>query len=367
MTARNSIIVILLSILTAAPVAAQPASPPAPKEYQAYVRYRIRAAQTERVRQFQEMLTYLESIGFRKEPGPDDEAEDPNQVLLAGIIPSANASKILLERHVRSVLLMPVGLQAPADPETPVKVRIFLSSGLDPDRQSLLASQVQSVLRGVGFRPAVGYDDRGHTQLVGTLPARNVVRLLEDLRLGQSGLLLPEQRLEDLPSPLSRIWPVRLIEVTPEPAGLPPAREQTFAPPLGAANDTLLKITPELQALVAQKDQANGPTRMQVILSRTPEPLDRTWQSGLHPGGPGNRPRGPAGSNRGRTRRAGPGARAGGASAGVHDPAAASRPAPAAAAGEVGHGRPRPPPRQRPGADAQPRLPGARRGPGHCR
>jgi hypothetical protein len=268
-------------------VEGQPAAPPAPKEYQVFIRYRIRAARNERVAQFREMLAYLESIGFKKEPGPENEAEDPNQIIMGGTIPAANASKILLEQHVRSILLMPPGLQAPADRETPVKVRIHLTPGLSPDRQSLLASQLQGLLQGYGFHPAIGYDDRGHTLLVGTIPARNVVLLLEDLRTHQNGLLVPERRLEDFPSPLSRIWPIRMIEVTPEPAGFPPAREVPLPPPPPPGEEYLLKITPEVQALLAQADQASAPTRMQVILSRTADIDDRGWQRELYQAAPG--------------------------------------------------------------------------------
>jgi hypothetical protein len=61
----------------------------------------------------------------------------------------------------------------------------------------------------------------------------------------------------------------------------------TFELPLGGGDPSLLKITPELQALVAQKEPATSPTRMQVILKRTPEPLDRSWQTPLFQAAPG--------------------------------------------------------------------------------
>src|SRR5262249_60357388 len=52
---------------------AQPVAPPPPKEYDVQIRYRILAARNERIVQFNAMVGYVESIGFRKEPGPEDE------------------------------------------------------------------------------------------------------------------------------------------------------------------------------------------------------------------------------------------------------------------------------------------------------
>src|ERR1700736_3091087 len=87
--------------------AEQPAAPPPPKEYQVHVRYRIRATGNVRLAQFFSMTRYLESLGFHREPGLENEPEDPDQVMLTGTIAADRATKILTERHVQAILLIP--------------------------------------------------------------------------------------------------------------------------------------------------------------------------------------------------------------------------------------------------------------------
>src|SRR6516165_2275145 len=89
-------------------------TPSAPKEYKVLVRYRIRAGVNQRLQQFGRMLEYFKSIGFKKDPGPDTEPEDPDQVLMSGTISSANARKLLVDPHVRSLLLIPADYQLPS-------------------------------------------------------------------------------------------------------------------------------------------------------------------------------------------------------------------------------------------------------------
>ncbi len=72
---------------------AQPAAPPPPNEYRVQIRYRIRTAGSGRLAQYKALIRYLESIGFHKDPGPENEAEDPDQTRMTGTIASSNARR----------------------------------------------------------------------------------------------------------------------------------------------------------------------------------------------------------------------------------------------------------------------------------
>jgi hypothetical protein len=277
---------VVLAAVLGGPAVADVAAPPPPPNYEVTIRYRIRAGRNERVAQFQRMLAYFESLGFQKNLGPDNEAEDPTQTRMGGAISSANALKLLNEPHVRALLLMPPGWEVPADPATPVKVRLGLARVLTPERQAQLAAQVQARLEELGFRPMVGYDHRGHTRLMGTIPAGHLDELLEDLRLQASGWFGPRVPLAELPAPLNSVWPVDLVEVVPEPAGVPPVKGVAAeAPP--RQQDAQARLSPEVRALLADEAQASKPTRMQILLATNPAADDRSWQQDLRRTAPG--------------------------------------------------------------------------------
>src|SRR5262249_21657852 len=85
----------ILLLVASPPVKAEPT----PKEYDVRIHYQIDAFRNERLRQFYPMLRYFESIGFQKDEGPEDEAENPQVTLMTGTIPADNAHKLLRERH----------------------------------------------------------------------------------------------------------------------------------------------------------------------------------------------------------------------------------------------------------------------------
>jgi hypothetical protein len=271
----------LVWLVAEAWAAAQPAAPPPPKEYKVHLRYRIRANRAQRIAQFLEMTKYLQAIGFNKDPGPDNEAEDNDATRMTGTIPSANARRLLSERHVKSLLLIPAGFEVPADPEAPVKVQLQLSGGLPLDRQQVLADQVRGLLLKLGFREAVGYDNRAHTRLVGTVPAGRLTLLLEDLRQQATGWLVPEVPVTELPLPLRNVWPLVVTEVIPEPDGVTGAKEPPVTPEPGKEPEHLLKITPDVRALASGEGEAARPIRLEVILASAPAPYDRSWQREL--------------------------------------------------------------------------------------
>jgi hypothetical protein len=255
---------------------AQPAAPSPPARYDVVLRYRINAARNERIAQFLAMTRYLESVGFNKNPGEEAEAEDPTETRISGSIASANVSKLLLDPHVKSLLLIPAGMMLPEGPANSVKVQLQLVSGLPLDRQRLLTDQVLSKLAGLGFREAIAYDNRGHTRLVGWIPRAELETLLSDLRWEGSGLLAPAVPVSQLPTPLRNASPILVTEVLPAPNNAAPnAAAVPEAPKEGDQ-----KISREFRDLAGREGGARA-VRMEVILSSTPRAWEATWQSDL--------------------------------------------------------------------------------------
>jgi hypothetical protein len=237
---------------------AQVIAPPPPARYRVVLRYRLDMPAAARVPAFFRLLRDLEQAGFTKDPdGPEDEPANRSYTTMTGIVGSANARRLPRVRFVRRVLIQPSDYVLPDDPKAPVKVAIELQPLFEPARQARLVEQMRPLLRKVGFREAVGYDNRDHTRLAGTIPAGRLDSLLDDLRRLVKG---------ELPDLLGRFWPVRLIEVTPEPAGVAPARELPTPPAEPKGQLHLRKISPELRRLLG----AGRRERIEVILDSTP-------------------------------------------------------------------------------------------------
>jgi hypothetical protein len=284
MTSTRSRLIFLVSIVWASTAAgtdvrAQATAPAPPKEYRVIIRYRIQAGRTERIRQFFPMVEYFESIGFQKDEGPDNEAEDASLNRMTGRISSANARKLLTERHVKSIMLLPPDFKFPGleDENTPIKVQLELVPGLPATPQRLLSEQVRERLKEFGFLEAIAYDHRGFTRMVGLIPGGRLDTLVKDIRSEPAGWLVPLRPISDLPSPLRDASPIRVTEVIPEPAGVAPIKD-VRAPENPRAQE---KITPELRALIANADQAAKPARIEIILSATPSEANSNWPKDL--------------------------------------------------------------------------------------
>jgi hypothetical protein len=248
-------------------LAADPAAPPPPAEYDVAVRYRINAFSNERIVQYNEMMRYLGRLGFRRnadEDVPEDEAVDVNASLLRGTVPAGRLPALLTERHVRAVRAMPKGQELPKDKAARVRVDLTLSDGLPPDRQRLFAQQTRQALASLQFLDGVGYDNRGFTRLLGSMPAAQVDALLNDLRQTPAG--------RKQPAPFQNAWPVRLTRVYPQlplPAGRP-------APPVVPSGQE--KLSADLRELLADAARAGAARRLEVILAVAPAlPEDRSW------------------------------------------------------------------------------------------
>jgi hypothetical protein len=256
---RNCLLLLLFVVWnTGSRGEAAPKEPPAPPEYQVKLRYAIDAARGQHVYQYDAMIKYLKSIGFKQ---------------------TAN---------VMSVLLLPPKYVLPARGTEMVKIRLGLAGGLGRQRQRVLADQVVTLLEDMGFQEAIAYDHRNFTRLVGTIPARHVETLLKDLRNLPEGWLSPEAKPRelvdengDLLPPLKNVSPLLTIEVIPEPAGVPPIKLLPEAQP---AERDLEKVTPDLRALIGKENKKR--LRLQLILATTPRSTDRAWREDLDDAAP---------------------------------------------------------------------------------
>jgi hypothetical protein len=252
--------------LCAAALAAAPSTPPPPAAWNVQIRYQIFAFRNERLRQYAEMTAALKAAGFERDPDDviaDDEPENPKATRMSGTVPNKGVARLLAQRHIRSLLLYPKGSKLPAK-GTRVRVDVLLSSGFSPVTQKLLFTQTAAVLaKGAGFIAGFGYDHRGHTRLVGSVPVENLEKLLADVRT------LPGADLQ--PAPFRLVSPVRATFVRPK-WPVPAARPTPPAIPPGQE-----KFTPDLRASLADAAKAGKRARFEVILAAAPGANDRTW------------------------------------------------------------------------------------------
>lgn len=264
--------------LAAVPVLAQPPSPLPPKEYDVQLRYRIRAGRNERLAQYFALIKHLEKVGFHKNEGPGDEAENPTHDRMTGRIASNRVRDLFQDRHVKSLLLFPADYKLPDDPDQPVKVQIELAPVHSMQQQRLLYEQARERLQLLGFRDGFLYDHRHFSRLVGYIPSSEVMTLFRDLRIQPEGWLTPVTPLQALPLPLRNISPIVIAEVLVEPEGVAPIKEFVAAPPVPKP---LEKVAPEVRALLAVEDEAAKPRRLEIVLVNTPEPGSGRWLSGI--------------------------------------------------------------------------------------
>jgi hypothetical protein len=229
------------------------------------IRYQIAAFRNERITQYNDMVAYFDTLGFKRDPDDitEGEADNPDHVRIRGTIPSRSVPKLLLERHVRAVLLVPEGAKLP-DKDARVRVDLTLRTDLAPQKQRDLAAQTAVVLAGLGFQPAAGYDQRGYTRLLGSIPTGTLELLLEDLRS------LPPAKTAGA---VFRAFPtvIRIVQARPDlPLPAVPRPDPKIAP--GQE-----RLSPDLRDLLADEARAAAPTRMEVLLSYTPLPDERDW------------------------------------------------------------------------------------------
>jgi hypothetical protein len=145
-----------------------------------------------------------------------------------------------------------------------------------PREQRQLADQVRERLEQKGFREAIGYDHRGYTRLMGTIPATELSSLPEDLRWQESGWLTPSAPAEQAPSPLKNSWPLLVIEVIPEPEELALARESSAAESVEGE-----QLQSKIERRLSAAASGDGRVRIEVILGPTPDSEDESWRRPL--------------------------------------------------------------------------------------
>ena len=287
---RALLIACLLLVLGNETAQGQPARPPAPAKYRATLRYNMPSPRDQHVQHYDALVDYLKSLHFEFVPALDDlpetDREDPTKNLLTGILPSAELLKLLRYADIASVQLTPLEYKAPANPGEPVWVRLELASGFGPERQRVLAEQSRLLLKDLGFREAVGYDEHGltgrpFTRLVGTVPASSLPLLFKDVRRQPAGWFAPRFAPEDLPLPLREVSPIIVSEVIPD---REPLKELPATPARG--NPNLDKLSPSLWTLLSGKDQEAIPLRLEIILAYDPKD-EEGWQQALVKAAPG--------------------------------------------------------------------------------
>jgi hypothetical protein len=175
----------LLALLLAATVTASPPAPPGPAAWDVQLRYRISAFGSERVKQYRQMLAAFKATGFVRtdDTRDEDEPDLPRATRMKGTVPAGGVARLLGERHVRSLLLVPRGAKLPGKGEY-VRVDMELASGYLPETQRALHRQTAGVLARIArFVEGVGYDNRGFTRLLGSVPVEDLPRLPETVLL----------------------------------------------------------------------------------------------------------------------------------------------------------------------------------------
>jgi hypothetical protein len=245
--------------------AAEPASPPPPETYDVQISYRINAFRNERLLQYYEMMRYLKKVGFQRNPQDvaENEGENVAHTRISGTIPGRRAHELLNERHIRSIQLIPHGAKIPEDKATRVRVEIELFNGLTPEGQYRLNRQTFEVLAGLSFFEAVGYDHRGYTRLVGSVPFNGVETLLTDLRQQPAG--------QKLPGPFKNVWAVRTSSVSPN---IPPPIPRPRLPQVPQEQE---KLSPDLREVLTDAAAAAKPMRLEVILAGVPAAGDKSY------------------------------------------------------------------------------------------
>jgi subtilisin family serine protease len=268
----------------------QPPQPPKPAKFKVQLRYYIPSPRDQHVALYKEMVDYLQGIGFDFQPKvkefPHGDYEDRGKNILTGSIAGDKLLKCLNNRSVASLLVVPDDYKLPEDIGQPVKVRLELHSGFQPDRAFTLSNQVRALLKQFDFVEATGYDHRGYTgrpftRLVGWIPVEYLETLLKDLRTQPTGWFTPRLEKEALPLPINLVSPIVITEVLPDPDVNPPKAKTVAEAPW-----YLDKLSPGLRARFDDKATHKQEVRTQIFLALTPPDTDDSYRALLQEAAP---------------------------------------------------------------------------------
>jgi hypothetical protein len=273
-------VILTVALLLPAALNAQPVSAP-PAKYRAEIRYQINAPRDEHVIQYRETVAGLQKLGFVFTPPLEDRPPtDPENIgknTFEGLLPGKQAGGLMSIPHVEAALLIPADFKLPPQAGR-VQVQLELSSGFSPPVQKVLADQVRALLQRFGFDEAVGYDHRGHTgrtssRLRGTISSDQLEVLIKDLRGQPTGWFSNKVDPREMPLPLRKVNPVRLVEVLPDPSPPPPLPR-----PPGRGDNRLDSISGDLWQLIQAKEPQARPVRIEVLLNTAPDDDDNGWR-----------------------------------------------------------------------------------------
>jgi hypothetical protein len=248
--------------------AAEPKAPPPPKAYHVRIRFGINAHGNARVVPYLAMMKDLRKAGFQRDPAeevPPTEPEDPRFDKMSGSISASGLPALFRIGPIRAVLLWPQGAKLPTGKDERVRADIRLVPGRDPRRQRALHEQTSAVLQTVGFAPAVGYESRGYSRLLGSLPVGQLDVLLDGPDKLPAAADLPLMK-HGSPVEVATVYPPSVMP-------LPGARPKPVALPEGQE-----RIGPGLRALLGGPDRT---VRMEVILAEPTPAAGVTWQAPL--------------------------------------------------------------------------------------
>jgi hypothetical protein len=264
MISARLVLTVLVALIGTGSTFAQVKEPPRAEKLDIQIRYRIRAERDDRVLQYRALEKFLAGLGFddarKDDPNRDLDILDPNAERFTGTIPSAKVLDVLNDPRVMNILFAPSGYMYPDSSDKPVSIRVILRGGMLPAAQQLFHLQALSQLELLGYKDALGYDTRGYTQLKGTIPYKNLNRLVKDLRTEPSGWFFSDTPPDRLPRPFADRNPIRWVEVMAVPEAPPP-----FAPEL--VLPARARLTPELRARLVDPAAKETPLFVEVIFS----------------------------------------------------------------------------------------------------
>ncbi len=220
--------------------------PTPPKRYGVTLRYLLDYRSNQRIEKFRQFVQELEQLGFRRtdEEPPREEAADREFTTMSGTIPAGKEMELLNLPAFRGAILYPEGKPVPANANQLVTIEYLVTPYQARDWRQRLERLTKQ-----GFVEFLGYDNRGHARLVGSIAAGKV-----------EGLLPPARYAELKNSPRGG-----LILYRPDPPDQPTKELPPPEPPFPPEQLHLLKVSPELRQKLDAKE-ADRRIRFEVLL-----------------------------------------------------------------------------------------------------
>jgi len=283
--------ILALFLFCSGPLAAQSVQPRPPKEYDVKLSYDIDAPAVQYPIRFTRLIQRLKDAGLQLEL--DETDPDVFKALegglriapLTGRLSSNRMEHLLLVPSVRTVILIPRGFKPPE--KEPVLAEVLLNRVTNTSLQRGLAEQTGQLLTAkTGFVQKVGYDSRQYTRILGTIPAKELDKLLlGDIRTQPGDRVPPAAATSPLSGAIRSIQPIKAVRVFDLPDGVPESKDEREPAPPRPGEEWLEKVSPELRPVVlrpavAAEDKESRVMRFEVVLA---DANDRGWRTTLTP------------------------------------------------------------------------------------